>query len=573
MHDPLQVKLRGVSSSGRWVTDAQMEKIVNADANSSVYLASARETLRTASEVSGIAAAAAEKATTFFEEGRNLIDPTKITAGYYQSGAGTPVASASYSLSDYIAVTPGTSYWYSLPNVDPVNLSHPYNLCRYVTFFNAEKQILSAIEHVREFTAPEGARFVRLSMNRTGITNLSAYGSPALFVGTFTGLSVNVHPYTHELKMPVNGANIADRTVTAAKIGEDVLHVGKNLLDKAACSSGLLMEYAVTLFDNADYMTSDYIPVKAGQSYAISPYQRFYALYDVNRDMLARINNETIGTTVVTPEHDGYLRVTFLTTYLGKVQVEVGSQSTAYEAYKRVIADGIVLSAEQIAYLQSAFSSNVLYRKKWVPCGDSFTAGGSSGRFTEGPYTGVQISYPYFVGMRNNMAIVNKAVGGMTLTYLEGRTNDFSSAVYKNIDADADYITLQFGINDLNYAAPVGTIDDTTNTTFYGAWNVVLEHIIVNHPTAKLGIIVTNGSSLPYVEATIAIAEKWGIPYLNMANGVLVPTMLRSNKKLPASVVNAKINAFAVDPKSDTHPNALAHEYESTFIEHFLRSL
>ena len=573
MLEPMKGSLRGLTSTGRWVTDAQMEQINNAASKSGEYLERADEALRTASEVAATAKAAAEKAVNFFEEGRNLIDPDKIIAGYYQSGAGAPVASATYSLSDFIPVTVGASYWYSLPNVNPITLNHAYNLCRYIAFFDADLQVLSAIENVRVFTVPDGASFVRLTMNSTGIANTAAYGKPGLFEGAFSGIATNVHPYEHRLNTPVNGANLADKTVTASKIGTDVLQTGKNLLDKSACVIGVLMEYAVTLDANTSYMTSDYIPVKAGQPYAISPYQRFYALYDVNRDMLTRVNSQITGTTIVTPEHDGFLRVTFLTTYLSRMQVEAGSVATVYEPFQKVLASGIMFSAEQVAYLQSLFSSNVLYGKKWVACGDSFTVGGSSGEFTEGPYAGVDISYPYFIGMRNNMEIVNKAVGGMTLTYLTGRTNDFSSAVYQTIDADADYITLQFGINDLNYAAPIGTIDDTANTTFYGAWNIVMEHIIVNHPTAKIGIIVTYGSSLPYANATIAIAEKWGIPYLNMATGVLVPTMHRSNKKLPASVVSARLNAFAVDPESDTHPNAAAHEYVSTFIEHFLRSL
>lgn len=571
--EQLQGKLRGVSSAGRWVTDTQMEQITEAAAKSGEYLVAADEALRTASEVAATAKAAAEKAVNFFEEGRNLIDPDKIIAGYYQSGAGAPVASATYSLSDFIPVTAGASYWYSLPNANPITLNHAYNLCRYVAFFDAEQNVLSAIENARVFTVPDGAAYVRLTMNSTGITNTAAYGKPGLFEGTFAGIATNTHPYEHRLNTPVNGANIADKTVTAAKIGEDVLQTGKNLLDKAACVIGVLMEFAVTLDANASYMTSDYIPVKAGQPYAISPYQRFYALYDVNKDMLVRVNEAVSGTTVVTPEQDGFLRVTFLASSLNSMQVEAGDAATSYEPHTKVFASGIMFSPEQIAYIQSFVSSNVLYGKKWVACGDSFTVGGSSGEFTEGPYAGVDISYPYFVGMRNNMEIVNKAVGGMTLTYIEGRTNDFSSAVYQTIDTDADYITLQFGINDLNYAAPIGTIDDTANTTFYGAWNMVMEHIIVNHPTAKIGIIVTYGSSLPYANATIAIAEKWGIPYLNMATGVLVPTMHRSNKKLPASVVNARLNAFAVDPENDTHPNAIAHEYVSTFIEHFLRSL
>jgi hypothetical protein len=38
--------------------------------------------------------------------------------------------------------------------------------------------------------------------------------------------------------------------------------------------------------------------------------------------------------------------------------------------------------------------------------------------------------------------------------------------------------------------------------------------------------------------------------------------------------VEAKLNAFAADrANGDTHPNAKGHEYESTIVENFLRSL
>ena len=244
------------------------------------------------------------------------------------------------------------------------------------------------------------------------------------------------------------------------------------------------------------------------------------------------------------------------------LQLEKGSTFTSYEPY-----------ADAVKEFKN-IPNGILYGKKWVACGDSFTEGVAAGVFTDGKFTGEYKSYPFLIGLRNDMDVVNLAVGGMTLAARTDNDNYFSNTAYQSIDADADYITIKLGINDHNYHSPVGTIDDTDNTTFYGAWNVVLEHIIVNHPLAKIGIIVTNGSSMDYVNATIAIAEKWGIPYLNEATGVLVPTMHRSNKSLPSSVIEARLNAFAADlANGDTHPNAAGHEYESTFVENFLRTL
>lgn len=350
---------------------------------------------------------------------------------------------------------------------------------------------------------------------------------------------------------------------------------GKNLVNPATSVVGLLASSG-SITDNASYETSDFIPIEPNTDYTLVTYgtnvslcmttRKIYALYNGNQQMVAGsyTNIDKQSSLTFNTGNASYVRVSGQTNGGTQYfqQLEKGSAFTSYEPYV-----GSVKKVKNLA-------GGILYGKKLVACGDSFTQGVAAGVFTDGKFTGEYKSYPFLIGLRNDMDVVNLAVGGMTLAYRADNSNYFSNTTYKNIDADADYITLKFGINDHNYNSPVGTIDDTDNTTFYGAWNVVLEHIIVNHPLAKIGIIVTNGSSMDYVNATIAIAEKWGIPYLNEATGVLVPTMHRSNKTLPASVIEARLNAFAADLENgDTHPNAAGHEYESTFVENFLRTL
>lgn len=54
----------------------------------------------------------------------------------------------------------------------------------------------------------------------------------------------------------------------------------------------------------------------------------------------------------------------------------------------------------------------------------------------------------------------------------------------------------------------IGTINDNTNTTFYGAWNMTLNYLIKNYPFAHIGIIVSNGCETDdYRVATIAVAK------------------------------------------------------------------
>jgi len=238
-----------------------------------------------------------------------------------------------------------------------------------------------------------------------------------------------------------------------------------------------------------------------------------------------------------------------------------------------------------------AAQSNVLWGKKWFATGDSFTSGGSAEDdkyFTDEPYLGKIKTYPLFIGRRNNMEVINDASSGSIMaldkSYIEDpenvnikTRNPFSLERYLTIPEDVDYITLWFGINDAGHTN-LGTIDDTTNETFYGAWNVVLEWILTNRPWAHVGMIITNGSSVSYRNAERELARKWGIPYLDMMGSDQTPVMTLGRETelgLCKKAYDLRRTTFAVGhaPTGDSHPCWQAHEYEATFIEAFLRRL
>ena len=337
-------------------------------------------------------------------------------------------------------------------------------------------------------------------------------------------------------------------------------------------------------YENSAYNVSGYIPVEGNTTYYAAngtvPY-RFAEYYDSSK---AYISGDIMieGTQFTTPAGCAFVRVSVYADRFSTVQV--AETQTDYVAYSRCLEVGPGTTPNSIARLAdiSELNGNVLFGKKWVACGDSFTQGAfdhapvDDYHITEGPYEGQLKVYPYIIGNRNGMNILNLAVGGSTMTYINGQGFSMANGRYTQIPSDADYITLKFGINDdtIHQSAPIGTIDDATNETFYGAWNIVLEYIITNHPQAKIGIIVTNGSQLPYVNATIAIAEKWGIPYLNEATDKQCSFMFRSNRTdVLASVRTLRNNHWFVEPDLNSHPNAKAHEYESTVVEAWLRTL
>lgn len=252
-------------------------------------------------------------------------------------------------------------------------------------------------------------------------------------------------------------------------------------------------------------------------------------------------------------------------------------------AIKAATEAAIKAATENVLY------KDVLYGKKWAPCGDSFTAGDFTG-LTEniliesGKYKGKKKTYPYIIGSRLNMDIVDSSISGSIMaldkSYVDGTTTDinlrnpFSHTRYKNIPKDVDYITIMFGLNDMSHSN-LGSIDDIDNNSFYGAFNVVLEYFITNMPHAKIGIIISCGwINETYRKAMLDISEKWGIPILDMKGDINIPMMNGGRIGLNVSnkAVELRNKNFSVS-SSNPHPNPVAYEYMSTFVENFLRSL
>lgn len=249
---------------------------------------------------------------------------------------------------------------------------------------------------------------------------------------------------------------------------------------------------------------------------------------------------------------------------------------------------------------------NVLKGKKWAVCGDSFSYGDFNNAVItnntitdDGPYKSYKKVYGYIIGNRNDMVIQNLTLGGRTIaTPSDGSFHNAFSDLsasntgdnYTKIDSDVDYITLYFGINDSHHRPKstgsdgedqsgiieLGDIDDNTNATFYGAWNLTLDYLIKNYPFAHIGIIVSNGCETDdYRVATIAVAKKFGIPYIDLNGDEKTPCMLRStNSSISASIRTERTKAMSVNYSGgNSHPSSKAHEYQSYFIENFLRSL
>lgn len=394
-----------------------------------------------------------------------------------------------------------------------------------------------------------------------------------------------------EFKYSNNGAIAPSDITSAVKIKlekscrlDNDNTIGTNLINTYTAQNGYLNSSApYVLASSTSYKTCQPIKVKAGTQYYVNSL-RLFALYDNDLNYISDsiVSSATTDYTV-TPTQDGYAVVSYST---GVTPIMCEGSTGNYVPYTETLPAYVQL--QNTSNLGGIIASkNNLTGKKYVALGDSFTHGDFSNapednyHIESGTYAGQYKVYPYLIGNRNDMVIVNLAQNGMTMTKINNDwSNYISNGVLANIPADTDYITIKIGINDNpgHQDATLGTITDDRDDTFYGRFNRVMTYLITNFPDAKIGIIVSNGqTSLDFVNAAINIAKKYGVAYLNETTDDRVPLLIRTLRTDVAdSIKSARNNHWFVSTTAgarNSHPNALCHEYESTIVEDFLRSL
>lgn len=230
-------------------------------------------------------------------------------------------------------------------------------------------------------------------------------------------------------------------------------------------------------------------------------------------------------------------------------------------------------------------TGNVLYHKKIAFCGDSFTEATNLGKTLYDNYIGCYKSFGWRIANRNKMKLYHDGISGSTMHVVNKENpNDrypFAYERYKNVPVDCDYIILQFGLNESGIAnsdTTKGTKDSTDTMTMWGAWNTVLGYLIENHPTARIGIIMSDAwMPQSYYTTLKEICEWWGIPLLDLGGDPNVPVMNSGRRVGSGLVLNPKVaelrNATFYNADGDAHPNDKGHEWRSTVIENWIRSL
>ena len=365
----------------------------------------------------------------------------------------------------------------------------------------------------------------------------------------------------------------------------EVETTGNNLFNSVQATANKTINSSGVLTDANGYSLSDYIDVKdISRLYftydSVSDIPTYIFTFDYQKNFIERMvisNSEyTIG--------EGVRYIRFNTTnikaplYMVATTENLPFEQYSYSKTTNLTADNINTLANE---LQTSRSK--LYGKKLCVCGDSLTYGA----YADTDENNNRKTYAYYTAKRNNMTLTVNAVSGSTLTsFKEGETGGGAAftyggnyARYKRLGNDLDYITIWFGLNDNTYLSKtngIGTIDSTDVTTFYGAWNTVLQYLIDKYPTAKIGIIVTYGASQEIRDATRNICKKYGIPPLDFMGDEKIPLVSgygRDNGTVVDSTVLAKRKNSFIYSGDSIHMIDAGYQYFSTIFENYLNSL
>lgn len=165
----------------------------------------------------------------------------------------------------------------------------------------------------------------------------------------------------------------------------------------------------------------------------------------------------------------------------------LNAMSEGIESKQDVLQSGVnvktingktLLGAGNISISASNSNTSSYWAGKSAVCvGDSITAGSGT-------------TLTYWAMLKDLMELSSMkgmGVGGSCVSAQSdyGQGNSPLINRYKNIP-EADLITIFMGTNDWGHETPLGTIEDTTDVSFYGALNVIIPGIMNLHPNARL---------------------------------------------------------------------------------------
>lgn len=149
---------------------------------------------------------------------------------------------------------------------------------------------------------------------------------------------------------------------------------------------------------------------------------------------------------------------------------------------KQNFKDGSVLTAAQLNAMENGIVAaskdfNFWADKTMVCVGDSITAGSGT----------TQTYWSMLKDILGLSKMTGMGVGGSCVSAKSDYGTGNSPLINRwNNIPEADLITIFMGTNDWGHETPLGTIEDTTDVSFYGALNVIIPGLMTKYPNARI---------------------------------------------------------------------------------------
>ena len=175
--------------------------------------------------------------------------------------------------------------------------------------------------------------------------------------------------------------------------------------------------------------------------------------------------------------------------------------------------------------------------------------GSSSMQKGDGTEPGAPKKFWQYIQDRTGFVDNCKALGGTVLTSSTNPTDPELDAntTFKQLNdmpsTGIDMVVCQLLANDDNTAKPIGTWSDTTAATVYGALHMFAQRLYAKYPTQPIGWLSSQyrgnqtAQTSAYQDALKAVANYYGIPYLNLSE----------NGRTPYNIASWK-STYVIDP-------------------------
>ena len=493
----------------------------------------------------------------------NLFNPNDpdLILNYKLNNNGTTEATTGKFVSGYVPVVPGKAYCFHYP-------TGTYGSASSVVTYNANKERISYSQPTRatdanghgylKYTAGTGVYFVRMTGH---MADMGYY----MYVQAETMPSTYI-PYTTNKTLEDTYVDFSMvKNIEISKEDTDfITDQSVNLVDLSALVPGILTNsnsngnIDTSGSYGTNWVTTDYIPVEPGETYALcifpgANYGASYAgvpYYDENKNFLGRVKQAggsvaavASRVTITLPNQPNikYIRTSYYKSYTDSTgadhkrwwQTQI-FKASAWPTDMYVPFDGSDKIVE--TRLDDVYSAkyNPLWGKTAMWNGDSICAADSD--------TGA--GWPGRIASANGMKYKNYGISGGTIAENTGSGVHSVSATLDEMLTDfpnADYIIIEGGTNDADILGSegIGTFDADDfsaeyiaaldKDTFSGALESIFYRLVTQMKGKHIGylipqkmghteVLVTRRRA--YFDRAILICKKWGIPYLDLWNGL-----------------------------------------------------